>query len=62
MFLGEGKRIHLQLSFSSLADDEEVQTDDETSSVPVKIEALAKQFKTHRCALDFDHAFIKTVL
>ncbi len=37
-------------------------TDDETSAVPVKIEALAKQFKTHHCALDFDHAFIKAVL
>jgi hypothetical protein len=41
---------------------QEYKTDDETSAVPVKIEALAKQFKTHRCALDFDHAFIKTVL
>jgi hypothetical protein len=41
---------------------QEYKTDDETSAVPVKIEALAKQFKTHRGALDFDHAFIKTVL
>jgi hypothetical protein len=35
---------------------------DENSTVAVKIEALAKQFKTQHCVLDFDHTFIKTVL
>ena len=28
---------------------------------PVKIEKMVKQFKTHRCALDFDHSFCKAV-
>jgi len=31
---------------------QEYKTDDETSAVPVKIEALAKQFMTHYCTLD----------
>ena len=26
-----------------------------------KIEQLAHQFKTHRCALDFDTGFVKTI-
>ena len=34
----------------------------DSSVVPVKIEALAKQFNTHHCALDFDHGFIKSVV
>jgi hypothetical protein len=29
---------------------------------PMKIEALVKDFKTHRCALDFDKGFIKAVI
>jgi len=28
-------------------------------ATPVKIEKLAKMFKTHRCVLDFDHNFCK---
>ncbi len=27
-------------------------------SVPVQIEQMVKQFKTHRCAFDFDKGFI----
>ena len=27
--------------------------------IPDKIESLIKDFKTHRCALDFDKGFIK---
>ena len=26
---------------------------------PISVEKLVKQFKTHRCALDFDTAFYK---
>ncbi len=26
---------------------------------PIKMEKLDKRFKTHRCALDFDHSFCK---
>jgi dihydropteroate synthase len=29
---------------------------------PMKIESLVKDFKTHRCVLDFDKGFIKTVI
>jgi hypothetical protein len=32
----------------------------DNSVVPVKIEVLVKQFKTHHCTLDFDHGFIKS--
>ncbi len=28
----------------------------------VKIEQLVKEFKTHRCAMDFDSSFIKSVM
>jgi hypothetical protein len=28
----------------------------------VKIEQMVKQFKTHRCAVDFDGAFIRAVI
>ena len=28
----------------------------------VKIEQLIKEFKTHRCAMDFDNSFIKSVM
>ena len=31
---------------------------DQNAAVPMKIEALTKQFKTHCCALDFDHGII----
>jgi hypothetical protein len=35
----------------------------ETSQLTtVKIEQMVKQFKTHRCAVDFDSAFIKSVI
>lgn len=29
---------------------------------PVALEGLIKKFKTHRCALDFDHKFIRSVM
>jgi hypothetical protein len=32
------------------------------NSIPVKIEQMIKQFKTHQCALDFGHGFINSVL
>ena len=34
----------------------------EANSIPVKIEQMVKQFKTHRCALDFDAGFINSVI
>ena len=32
--------------------------EDENLPVPIKIERLYKKYKTHRSALDFNHAFI----
>ena len=29
------------------------------AATPVKVEKMVKLFKTHRCALDFDHGFCK---
>ena len=29
--------------------------------MPIKLELLVKQFKTHRCAIDFDMKFLKVV-
>ena len=29
--------------------------------VPIKLEQMVKQFKTHRCTLDFDYYFCKEV-
>jgi hypothetical protein len=29
--------------------------------MPIKLEQMVKQFKTHRCALDFDYSFCKEV-
>ncbi len=29
--------------------------------VPAKLEQMVKKFKTHRCAMDFDHSFCKAV-
>jgi hypothetical protein len=31
-------------------------------TIPTMIESLVKKFKTHRCALDFDHGFIKAAI
>ena len=30
--------------------------------MPVKIESLVKDFKTHQCALDFDRGYIKALM
>ena len=34
---------------------------DETIATPVKVEKVLKEFKTHRCAMDFDSNFCKAV-
>jgi len=50
----------------SLEENEEQQpsttSGDAHQITPMKIESLVKDFKTHRCALDFDKGFIKTVI
>jgi len=35
-------------------------TDSETT-MPIKLEKLVKQFKIHRCAIDFDMKFLKVL-
>ena len=37
-------------------------TDQQNIAIPTMIESLVKKFKTHRCALDFDHGFIKAAI
>ena len=39
-----------------------VNTTDIPVSAVIKIEKMVKQFKTHRCALDFDGGFIKSTV
>ena len=34
---------------------------DNTTASPVKVEKMLKEFKTHRCAMDFDSSFCKAV-
>ncbi len=43
---------------STIAND----PDSSAASVVVKIEKMVKQFKCHRCALDFDIGFIKSTV
>jgi len=31
-------------------------------AIPTMIESLVKKFKTHRCALGFDHGFVKATI
>ena len=40
-------------------DDPATSSYHDLTTTPVKIEKMVKLFKTHRCALDFDHAFCK---
>ena len=51
------------LHFGGESEQETLETINKTSEAhmitPMKIENLAKEFKTHRCALDFDKNFIK---
>jgi hypothetical protein len=54
-------------AYLALEKEKEMQTGEQTkqndlNSVPVKIEQMVKQFKTHRCALDFDRGFINSVI
>jgi hypothetical protein len=48
---------------SSKNGDRELQTShkNDLSIVPMKLEKILKKFKTHRCAMDFNCAFCKTV-
>jgi hypothetical protein len=49
--------LHLQQPPSSTSNEADTHL-----ITPMKIEALVKDFKTHRCALDFDKGFIKAVI
>jgi hypothetical protein len=37
-------------------------TQQQEVAIPMMIESLVKKFKTHRCALDFDHGFVKAAI
>jgi hypothetical protein len=56
------------MAYQMLHSQEEEQQQPSTSSgdthqiTPMKIESLVKNFKTHRCALDFYMGFIKRVV
>jgi hypothetical protein len=54
--------LHEQMMEQPSDKEQEGIVSSDNSIVPVKIEALVKQFKTHLCALDFDHGFIKSVV
>ncbi len=41
---------------------ENLATSEASELTTVKIEQMVKQFKTHHCAVDFDSAFIKSVI
>jgi hypothetical protein len=48
------------MHLSSQQGNTSTDTDHENSAIiPVKLEQMVKKFKTHRCALDFDHSFCK---
>ncbi len=38
------------------------QVDEHSTADPVSLEKLMKEFKTHRCAVDFDHSFCSAVI
>ena len=48
---------HKQLTNSATMDSG---IDDDSAS-PVKVEKVLKEFKIHRCAMDFDSSFCKAV-
>ena len=55
------------LAYLALDREEEASTaandpDSSAASVIIKIEKMVKQFKSHRCALDFDIGFIKSTV
>jgi hypothetical protein len=45
------------------SDSLELQDDNSNSQaiIPAKLEQMVKKFKTHRCAMDFDHSFCKAI-
>ena len=53
------KTFAIKQNEQALTADQATQKAEEKSSSYVDIEKLVKTFKTHRCALNFDHKFIK---
>jgi hypothetical protein len=54
-------------AYLALEKEKEMQTGEQTkqndsNSVPVKIEQMVKQFKMHQYTLDFDRGFINSVI
>jgi hypothetical protein len=44
-----------------LTDSSSTSEFDDIAASPVKVEKLLRQFKTHRCAMDFDRTFCEAV-
>ena len=53
-------REQLQWQHGNNRPDRTQNEQDDRIPPPVKIEKLVKQYKTHRCALDFDKSFINS--
>ena len=46
---------------SSSDADELMVSETKLTIIPTKLEQMVKKFKTHRCAMDFDYSFCKTI-
>jgi hypothetical protein len=46
---------------ASIDADELMSSETNLAIVPTKLEQMVKMFKTHRCAMDFDYSFCKTI-
>jgi hypothetical protein len=50
------------LALEKASEDSMTSTSDNSASMAVKIEKMAKQFKTHQSTLDFNLSFIKSTV
>jgi hypothetical protein len=41
--------------------EEQTLTSDNLAIIPANLEQMVKKLKTHRCTMDFDHGFCKTI-
>ena len=46
---------------TSCGDQEDSSGENSLAVIPSKLEQMVKKFKTHRCAMDFDHSFVKAI-
>jgi hypothetical protein len=53
--------MHVQRSAHTRKGDNDLSRENMLAVVPSKLEQMVKEFKTHRCAMDFDHSFVKAI-